>query len=127
MLNLATLALVASHSVAAPAPAHNVAAPQPNDGYAVVDNHRDVPIKVFAETDWGEVDLGTVAPGAGRAFPLQATVVSQHEVDFRVVPKDQCVGDSGMIAVNPHGVVRLIVPPRWGPADHDKYDPNFEK
>lgn len=124
MISLAVLALAASHAAVGPVPiTSQVTASDPNGGYAVVDNHRDVPINVFAETDWGEVDLGTVAPRSGRAFALAPAIVSQHMVDFRVVPRDECIGDSGMITLHPDTAIRLIVPPRWGPADHDKFDP----
>lgn len=77
-----------------------------------VQNDRHVPVVVYAQDSWGEVELGVVPPDSTITLRLSDAFVSRGDVDFFVHPKGQPDQETGYLEVRRGERLGILVPPR---------------
>jgi len=77
-----------------------------------VQNDRHVPVVVYAQDSWGEVELGVVPPDSTVTLRLSDAVVERGEVDFFVHPKGAPDQETGYLDVRRGERLGILVPPR---------------
>lgn len=93
-------------------PRHAAAADSSTMTLVEVQNDRNVPVAVYAQDAWGEVELGVVPPDSTITLRLSNLLVSRGDVDFFVHPKGQPEEETGYMDVRRGERLGILVPPR---------------
>jgi hypothetical protein len=77
-----------------------------------IQNNRNVPVAVYAQDAWGEVELGVVAPDSTTTLRVTDLIAADGEIDFFVHPKGQPDEDTGNVEVHRGERIAILVPAR---------------
>src|SRR5215211_7511139 len=77
-----------------------------------VQNDRHVPVAVYAQDAYGEVELGVVPPDSTVTLRLRDAFVGRGDVDFFVHPKGAPDQETGYLDVRRGERLGIVVPPR---------------
>lgn len=110
MLGLGTL-LAATLMSAAPA----ISPPATDSSQmtlVVVQNDRTVPVAVYAQDAWGELELGVVPPDSTVTLRVDDPFLDRSDIDFFVHPKGQPEEETGYLDIHRGDRLGILVPPR---------------
>jgi len=93
-------------------PRHQASIDSSNATLIEVQNDRRVPVAVYAQDSWGEVELGVVPPDSTLTLRLSDALVGRGEVDFFVHPKGAPDEETGYLDVRRGERLGILVPPR---------------
>ena len=77
-----------------------------------VQNDRHVPVAVYAQDAYSEVELGVVPPDSTVTLRLRDAFVGRGDVDFFVHPKGAPDQETGYLGVRRGERLGIVVPPR---------------
>ena len=93
-------------------PRHEVPIDSASATLIEVQNDRHVPVVVYAQDSWGEVQLGVVPPDSTVTLRLSDALVERGNVDFFVHPKGAPDQETGYLEVHRGERLGILVPPR---------------
>jgi hypothetical protein len=110
MLIIATA--LAAHLATKP-PKHKAEVPDSSAMTLVeVQNNRNVPVTVYAQDSWGEVELGVVAADSTVTLRVSDAVNPDQAIDFFIHPKGRPDEDTGNVEVHRGERIGIVVPAR---------------
>lgn len=116
MFNAISYSIAAMLALGSGKPAPKVTPAHSNadaNSFVLVENNRNVPVRVYAETSFGEHALGIVPANCVTSLRLDPVLAATRRVDFLLDPRGQPLEDTGLVAVQPGKGVEVIVPQRW--------------
>jgi NADPH-dependent ferric siderophore reductase len=93
-------------------PRHQASLDSSNVTLIEVQNDRHVPVAVYAQDAYGEVELGVVPPDSTITLRLRDAFVGRGDVDFFVHPKGAPDQETGYLDVRRGERLGIVVPPR---------------
>jgi NADPH-dependent ferric siderophore reductase len=93
-------------------PRHQASLDSSNVTLIEVQNDRHVPVAVYAQDAYGEVELGVVPADSTVTLRLRDAFVGRGDVDFFVHPKGAPDQDTGYLDVRRGERLGIVVPPR---------------
>jgi len=77
-----------------------------------VQNNRNVPVTVYAQDEWGEVELGVVGADSAATLRLSDVLADDDDIDFFVHPKGAADEETGNVDVHRGERIGILVPTR---------------
>lgn len=106
-------AVLVTHLVSTKPPKHRSSVPDSSAMTLVeVQNNRNVPVTVYAQDAFGEVELGVVGADSTRTLRVADPVVLGGDVEFFVHPKGQPDEGTGTMEVRRGDRLAILVPAR---------------
>ena len=106
-------ALLATHLASTKPPKHKASAPDSSAMTLVeVQNNRDVPVRVYAQDGFGEIEMGVVPAGTTATLRIADPIVLDGDVDFFVHPQGQPEEETGTLEIHRGDRIGVLVPAR---------------
>jgi hypothetical protein len=106
-------ALLATQLASTKPPKHKSSVPDSSAmTFVQVQNNRHVPVRVFAQDGFGEIELGVVPAGTTATLRVADPIVIEGNVDFFVHPQGQPEEDTGSLEVHRGDRLGVLVPER---------------